>query len=127
MTSENQELSSGISKVQVQYIKDHDYSPKYINGVLGGLSTKGEIVLNFYTEFNEVPLYQTFEFHVATSGLGKEILEERSPKFINDGLFIITRKILTGIVLNKNEAKGLYQLLGEHLAQLEMQENKITL
>lgn len=46
-----------MAKVKFSYIKDENYAPKYSNGAIGGITSKGEIVVNFFTE---IPLSRFF-------------------------------------------------------------------
>lgn len=110
-------LDSQIKKVKVKYITDSDYYPIYVNGTIGGPSSKGEIVLNFFSEINDLPTLQVHEY--VDSKIGKELINERHPKPVENGVFTITRKIHCGIILNKGEAQELYKFLGANLAKLE--------
>jgi len=48
-----------MSKIKFNYIKEDLYTPKYVNGALGGVSSKGELIINFFTEMQPVPSSQT--------------------------------------------------------------------
>lgn len=113
-------FDSQIKKIKVKYLTDSDYYPVYVNGTIGGPSSKGEIVLNFFSEINELPTLQVHEFE--DSKMGKELINERHPKPIDSGVFTITRKIRCGIILNKRDAQELYKFLGSNLARLEEED-----
>ena len=45
----------GERDVTIRYVTDGDYRPKYANGVYGGIGTRGEVVMNFFTEGFALP------------------------------------------------------------------------
>lgn len=51
--------------IRFKYIYEECYNPKYCNGAYGGLSPRGEIVMNFYLERTPLPKEQT---HKVDSG-----------------------------------------------------------
>lgn len=105
------------AKIKIKYSKDEEYYPVYANGVLGGATIRNEIVLNFYSEVNEIPNHQIFP--IENGKLGKELANERSPKLVDNGVATVNRKIIAGIIMQRNEIKQVHKWLGEQIAIME--------
>lgn len=103
-----------INKLKIKYIFSDDYNPVYVNGAYGGLSPRGDIVINFYFERQALPNIQTFEMHEGK--LGPEIIEERDPC---DHLGSMVRYVSNGIILDYRNAKEIHRWLGTHIKSLE--------
>jgi hypothetical protein len=100
--------------VKCKYIFERNYNPKYVNGAYGGISSRGEIIVNFYLERTPLPHSQTFTI---TDGLvTSEVLEEAEP---NDHAKSVVRVVESGVILDYANAKEIYRWLGEHLKNLE--------
>ena len=101
------------SKLKFKYLFKEDYNPVYVNGAHGGISTRGEIVINFYLERHGVPYSQTHEFK-SDGYLGKEI--EREPKDYHTKMI---RYVENGIILNYENAIQIRDFLNKHIKDLE--------
>lgn len=97
---------------KVKYIFKDDYNPKFINGAYGGISPRGEIVVNFYLERIAIPNSQTFKI---VDGKREEQIDSE-PK---DHSKSIVRFVENGIILDYNNAKEIHRWLGEHIKKLE--------
>lgn len=42
-------------KVEFTHVKPDDYKAVYVNGVWGGITTRGDLFCNFFYEYNDVP------------------------------------------------------------------------
>lgn len=100
-------------KIKCKYIFAENYNPIYVNGAYGGVTPRGEIVVNFYLERMALPYSQSFE--LATNKLN-EILSERDPQDLQD---TFVRFVSTGIVLDYKNAKTIHNWLGNHIKKLE--------
>ncbi len=101
-------------KLKCKYIFDSGYNPKYINGAYGGVSSRGEIVVNFYLERAALPNSQTYL--VGDDNIQEEVIDEREPK---DHTISFVRVIENGIILDYKNAKEIHRWLGEHIEKLE--------
>ena len=109
-----------MAKVKYNYLKEDLYTPQHANGALGGITSKGEIVINFFTEVPASPKSQTHEIDGNT--IKPEILSEREPK--EDSLSInVNRIISTGVILTAPVATELYIWLGTQLEMLKTVQN----
>lgn len=107
-------------KVKCKYIFKDNYNPKYVNGAFGGLSPRGEIIINFYFERNAIPNSQTYT--IKENSIAEEIVEEREPK---DHFNSKVRVIENGIVLDYKNAKEIHRWLGEQIEVIEnLNENE---
>ena len=48
-------MSNKKPEMTFKYIFTYDYSPVYVNGAHGGISPRGELVMNFYLERQPLP------------------------------------------------------------------------
>ena len=100
-------------KIRFKYSISDNYTPKYINGAYGGITPRGEIVVNFFFERNDMPVSQ--EYSVTPDGkLGSEM--SSVPEDVSS---TICRHVETGIILTLNSAKELSGWLNEKIAILE--------
>ena len=100
--------------VKCKYIFEANYNPKYVNGAYGGISSRGEIIVNFYLERMALPHSQTFTI---TDGLvTSEVSEAAEP---NDHAKSVVRVVENGVILDYMNAKEIHRWLGEHLEKLE--------
>ncbi len=109
-------------KMKFKYIFDDDYNPKYANGAYGGLTPRGEIVVNFFFERTALPKSQTHE--ITEKGiLGDEI--DSDPKDLKRS---IIRYVDTGIIVNPETAKIIIDWLQKKVETLEKlkKDNIIT-
>ena len=99
-----------------KYIFNYGYNPIYANGAHGGISPRGELVMNFYLE--RPPLPNSITHEIAQNGtIGGQIAED--PKNLNNSL---VRYIDSGVILNFETTRNLHFWLGERLKEMEAVE-----
>lgn len=104
-------------QITFEYVYSKEYNPIYCNGAYGGISSHGEIIANFFLE--RMPIAKSTTNIVNPDGsLGGEVKSE--PEELND---TIIRYITNGIILNKNDAKSIYDWLGAQIEELENRGN----
>lgn len=103
--------------IRFRYIFSENYSPSYCNGAFGGISTRGEIVVNFFHERMPIPYHTTHT--VSESGILSGV-NETNPEDLND---IVIRHITNGIVLNEESARSIHEWLGEQIKELEKRKS----
>ena len=111
-TSQMEEKKESRQKLRFKYVFDDDYNPVYANGAYGGVSPRGEIVINFYHERPALPR-DTFQ-GLSVSGFPEG--EEEVPDEVSRTLI---RKVTAGVVMNYDTAKAVHEWLGRHLRRLE--------
>lgn len=106
--------------VKFKYIFEKDYNPSYANGAYGGISPKGEIVVNFYFERMPIPYDVVHAFNEdGTLGDVVRVLPENDdPK---QRMFV--RYVSSGIIMNLRTAKEVYTWLGDCIKGAEMEGN----
>ena len=100
-------------QIRFKYVFPENYNPVYCNGAFGGVSTQGEIIANFFLERMPVPNSVTNSIN-PDGTLGGVV--EIDPENLND---TVIRYISTGIVLNEENAKSIYEWLGSQIQELE--------
>jgi hypothetical protein len=100
-------------RVRFKYVFPDDYNTLYVNGAYGGVSPRGELVMNFYLERQPVPRWHENELG-ESGGIGEELSSE-PPK----DLLIIIRYIQAGVVMNLENARSVRDWLSSHIASLE--------
>lgn len=104
-----------MEPVKFKYKFDQNYNPKYVNGAYGGISSMGEIIINFYLERTPLPEFQKEEIFLE-DGVYKKKVVEVSP---NDLEASSVRFIDTGVIFNITTAKSVHHWLGEQIKILE--------
>jgi len=109
-------MSSKNPELIFKYIYNYGYNPVYVNGAHGGISPRGELVMNFYLE--RPPLPESISHEINPNGtIGNQVGEE--PEDLNNSL---VRYIDSGIVVNYETARNLHFWLGERLKEMESVE-----
>lgn len=100
-------------EINFNYIYNYSYNPAYANGVQGGFSPRGELVMHFYQERSALPKEVTHEI-TPEGGIGA--LVESDPKNLNATM---VRFIETGVTMNFQTAVMVHTWLGEQLSQMQ--------
>ena len=109
-------MSSKNPEMTFKYIFTYDYNPVYVNGAHGGVSPRGELVMNFYLE--RQPLPNAISHEINPNGtIGPET--DVDPSDLNRSL---VRQVINGVVLNYNTARELHYWLGEKVKEMEALE-----
>lgn len=103
--------------IKFKYVFPEDYNPVYCNGAYGGVSTHGEIVVNFFLE--RMPMPHSVTTPVNENGsLGG--VESTDPSDLGE---TVIRYISTGVVLSESTAKSIYDWLGTQIQELERRKS----
>ena len=101
--------------VTFRYIFADDYNPVAANGVYGGVTPNGEIVVNFYFERHALPYAEIHE--LTQEGRVADIVE-REPADVQR---TFVRFITNGIVVDAAVAKIIHTWLGGQIVKAEQQ------
>jgi hypothetical protein len=113
-------MSQNKPELKFKYIFDYCYNPVYVNGAHGGVSPRGELVMNFYLERMALPESITHEIN-PNGTIGNEVAAE--PEDLKNSL---VRFIEAGVVMNYQNAKELLLWLGERVKEMEALERAKT-
>lgn len=100
------------TKIKFKYVFAPDYNPTYTNGAFGGVTPRGEIILNFYLERHGLPEAQIHE--IEKGKLSEEY--ELEPK---DQASNMVRYVNSGIILSYESAKAIHFWLGKQIKKFE--------
>ena len=115
-TSRRPHVSKDKPQITFKYIFTYDYNPLYVNGAHGGVSPRGELVVNFYLE--RPPLPNAISHEINQNGtIGSEASVE--PRDLNASL---VRYVSTGVVLSHQTARDLHSWIGDKIRELEALE-----
>ncbi len=106
-------MSLKNQEIRFTYEYQEGYGPHYVNGALGGVSPRGEIIANFFFEKPTLPTMVANEI-TPNGTIGGEVVEEPT-----DMRNSFVRSVATGIVLNYDSARNLHSWLGEKIKELE--------
>ena len=109
-------MSKNKPELTFKYVFADDYNPVYVNGAHGGVSPRGELVMNFYLERMALPRSVTHEIN-PNGTIGNEVAAE--PEELKSSM---VRYIDAGVVLNCQSAKELHLWLGERVKEMEALE-----
>jgi len=104
-------------EVTFHYIKSNLFRVIHSDGAIGGISPRGLIYINFYSERHAIP-QQVFHSIVDGKTLGDEIVDRRISR---DGAI---REIEVGAVMDLNGAISLRDWLNDHIRTLENMKSK---
>ena len=106
-------MSNKKPEVNFKYIFNYAYNPVYVNGAHGGISPRGELVMNFYLERPPLPNEITHEIN--PNGTIGEVVSE-DPEDLKNSM---VRFIDNGVILNYESARNIHFWIGERLKELE--------
>jgi hypothetical protein len=109
-------MSNKNPEFKFKYVFTYDYNPVYVNGAHGGVTPRGELVVNFYQERQPLPNAVTHELN-PNGTIGKEVAVE--PGDLNKSL---VRFVSNGVVLTHQTARELHYWLGEKIKEMESME-----
>lgn len=109
-------MSQKKPELKFKYQFAEDYNPVYVNGAHGGLSPRGELVVNFYLERPALPNSITHAL-MPNGTIGVEIAEE--PEDLKSSL---VRFVASGVILNAENARNIHAWLGERIREMESLE-----
>ena len=96
-----------------KYIFNYAYNPVYINGAHGGISPRGELVMNFYLE--RPPLPEEIKHAINPNGTIGDVTSEE-PHDLSSSM---VRYIDNGVILNYESARNIHYWIGERLKEME--------
>ena len=109
-------MAQNKPELKFKYIFNYGYNPVYVNGAHGGISPRGELIMNFYLERMALP--ESISHEINQDGtIGGEIDVE--PEDLKNSL---VRYIENGVVLNYQGARDLLLWLGERVKEMEALE-----
>lgn len=104
-------------RIKFKYVFPDDYNPRYANGVIGGFTPHGEILIHFYQERHALPKYT---WHRIVKGRIGEC------EATDDSEAVAIRFVQTGVTMTPAAARMLYEWLGKTLEGLQQaQEDAI--
>lgn len=109
-------MAQNKPELKFKYIFDYGYNPVYANGAHGGVSPRGELVMNFYMERMALPESITHEIN-PNGTIGSETAAEPA-----DLAHSMVRFIEAGVVMNYQNARELHLWLGERIKEMEALE-----
>ena len=109
-------MSNNNPDFKFKYVFTYDYNPVYVNGAHGGVTPRGELVVNFYLERQPLPNSITHDLN-PNGTIGSEAAVE--PGDLNKSL---VRYVTNGVVLTYQTARELHHWLGEKIKEMEALE-----
>ena len=97
-----------VTEVKFIYNKPENYNPQFINGVIGGLTTRGEIILNFFFEHSDIPKEETNIIN-ADGFPERKVPRAEIPEVLRD--------IKVGIIVSPSIAGSIYEFLKSVLTE----------
>ncbi len=100
-------------EIAFKYIFNYAYNPVYVNGAHGGISPRGELVMNFYLE--RPPLPEEIRHEINPNGtIGNVTAEE--PQNLGNSM---VRFVDNGVILNYESARNIHYWIGERLKEMD--------
>ena len=108
-------------KIKFNYIYNKDFSPEYFSGILSSISMDNNLYISFYNERTALP--KTEEYQLDENGDLKEESLVSNPPFSSDYLHLV-RHIKTGLIIDRESARNLIDVLEEYLEITEEEKNE---
>lgn len=99
-----------IRKINIKYVKSHDYKAGVSSGVYGGITTNGLINANFYLDRTIIPTHEIYDVDDSGQIIGQPITEK-------DGDLI--REVQFGTLLDIETAKNVIEWLSTKIKEQE--------
>ena len=96
-------------EVKIVYRFSPEYKESYANGCYGGRTPKGEVLINFFTEYFKVPESETYELNDDGEIVGLKDDEQEEISVIIS--------VSHGVILSKERAREIHTWLGHILEQ----------
>lgn len=108
-----QSAESQESQLICNYLHSDGYVPTYINGAVGGINCRGEVIIHFFVEHTPLPQTECYKLGIGgTVGGGKDAVESQSLQVI--------RRITGGIIMSTECAEQIQAWLGSILNAQEV-------
>jgi hypothetical protein len=103
-------------ELRFDYIFGDGYRPVFVNGAHGGVSPRGELVINFYHE--RPPLPDSVTHELSPDGtIGREVQPDPA-----SAATTMVRSVDAGIIMSYENARNFHLWLGERLREMEALE-----
>ena len=110
--------TNGNDKITFHYIKNENFRTGFASGVIGGVTVKGLINLNFYIDRVPIPEYASHEVDKKT---GQVLMPPFDVKTKQGSI----REVQSGVEIDLATAKELQKWLTTHIEALEKGINKL--
>jgi hypothetical protein len=97
-------------KVKFIFKKPDDYNIIYANGVYGGITPRGDILMHFFFEHRDFPVEEEVNIEMG------QIKPDDSIKVFDDD-FTMNRDMKVGIIMSPNQVDALVKWLIEKVAE----------
>ncbi|MEJ6980728.1 hypothetical protein WG906_09730 [Pedobacter sp. P351] len=102
-------------KITFKYMKSHDFRSVIVNGIFGGVNTRGNLAMNFYVETHEIP--KSTEHIMLQDG-------KLSPlPIVPEKDVTVIRELPFGILVDLNTAKSIVEWMQKHIAEHELKKS----
>ena len=112
------------TKAKFYYVKPDDYEPKYVNGIYGGISPKGELMCHFFMEYTDVPLEEIVPLTEGGEPIPEETVKKLQMSDSND-IVPIRREVRTGIIIPPQQIRSFASWMINHLEKSGIEVKKV--
>jgi hypothetical protein len=105
--------------LKFKYIFPDDFCPEYANGAQGGVTPRGEILMNFFLERQPVP--KSIVYEMGDDGMiGDVIQDECEPREFQH---MMVRNVTCGVMMNLETARQVRDWLDNQIRTAEGAES----
>ena len=108
---EEKSVEKGAIQVKFVYIKPEKYEVHYINGAYGGFTPRGELLCNFFFEYQRLPSEEVASVKDNRLSTIKTDISKNE----------VLRELKVGVVMKPEEAKNLADWIYTKLNEFEKQ------
>ncbi len=117
MSNSDEVNFTGEAEIEIHNKIAHNFRSVHVDGAYGGVTTRGFINLNFFSERGAIPKSSTFKVNLKNHTIEKTKDSEDSKEGI-------IREYDFGIYLSLDTSKKLLKLLEEAISELENQKEQ---
>jgi hypothetical protein len=108
-------------KIKIVFKKGADYRLLPINGAWGGMTPRGDFILDFFVEHNTTP--DSIIHEITPEGKLGGIIEKHPGD--EQGVLFVTRELVGGILMSVEHAKSIADFISDKCADFEKDKASI--
>ena len=104
-------------KMPVTYKYDDNYRVIPANGLYGGITPRGDLRIDFFVEYQDIPKQGEFAYEVQPDGSVKEVQKSKRKQFV--------RTMQVGVMIPGNQVPSFAQWFQDKVEKLKLTQAQI--
>ena len=103
------------SKIRFVYSKNDDLQPLYVNGIIGAMSPKGELICNFFFEYKDLPIEDRIPLVDGRPQMDKLVRKQKIDE--EEGELVMRRDIKATLIIPPQEINNIINWMSAKLKE----------